>query len=233
MIAYIRVYNRRKKKHAEEKQNLKNAFENELLKSQIEVQEQTLKTVAYDLHDNIGQILGLAVITLSSIEMEDKEKAAEKIGAAEELTKRSIVEIRALSRLLQGEELLKQGLITAIASELEWVEKSGRFELTYLSDAKDLPPEPEKEIIIFRLFQEILNNILKHSQAKKIFVEVKLLNNTLTLDVEDNGIGFQVEQPFEGMGLHNIRRRAEMIGGNALFDSIPGSGTKIMITIPY
>jgi len=233
LIAYIRLYNERKNKHAEEKRNLKSAFENELLKSQIEVQEQTLKTIAYDLHDNIGQILGLTVITLSSIDLENREKAAEKISTAEELTKRSIKAIRSISRLLHGEELLSRGLTGAIAFELEWLEKSDLFTITYLNNAKDLKAQPEKETIIFRLFQEILNNILKHAQATQIAISLELSNNVLTLSLEDNGIGFEVNQQYEGMGLQNIQKRAAMINGNALFSSKPGSGTKIVITIPY
>lgn len=233
LIAYIRLYNRRKDKHAEEKRNLKSAFENELLKSQMEVQEQTLKTVAYDLHDNIGQILGLTVVTLSSIDLENREKAAEKISAAEELTKRSIKAIRALSRLLHGEELLSRGLTGAIAFELDWVEKSGLFTISYLNNVQDLPSHPEKETIIFRLFQEILNNILKHAKATEISIKLALSHHILTLSLEDNGIGFEINQQYEGMGLHNIQKRAAMIGGKAELSSIPGSGSKIVITIPY
>lgn len=236
LIAYIRLYNRRKKKHVEEKEILKSTFENELLKSQMEVQEQTLKTVAYDLHDNIGQLLGLTVVTLSSIDLENIEKAAEKISAAEELTKRSVKAIRALSRLLHGEELLSRGLNGAISFELDWVEKSGLFKINYVNNIKDLPSQPDKETIIFRLFQEILNNILKHAKATEISIILDLSNNILTLSLEDNGIGFEIEEinkQNKGMGLHNIQKRAEMIGGNALFTSIPGSGTKIIISTPY
>ncbi|WP_316803600.1 sensor histidine kinase [Pedobacter nototheniae] len=236
LIAYIRLYNRRKRKHSEEKELLKKVYENELLKSQMEVQEQTLKTVAYDLHDNIGQLLGLTIVTLSSIDLENVAKAAEKIAAAEELTKRSVKAIRALSRLLHGEELLSRGLTGAIAFELDWVEKSGIFKITYVNNAQELQSQPDKETIIFRLFQEILNNILKHAKATEISINLDFSNNNLTLAMQDNGIGFKIDETSKqnkGMGLHNIQKRAEMIGGNATFYSEPGSGTKITITTPY
>lgn len=236
LIAYITLYNRRKKKHVEEKEALKNIYEKELLKSQMEVQEQTLKNVAYDLHDNIGQLLGLTIVTLSSIDLENISKAAEKITAAEELTKRSVKAIRALSRVLHGEELLSRGLTGAIAFELDWIEKSGLYQINYNNNAKDLHTNPDKETIIFRLFQEILNNILKHAKATEININLDFSNHTLTLSLKDNGIGFEIDKitkQNKGMGLHNIQKRAEMIGGTATFHSAPSSGTTITISTPY
>jgi len=236
LISYIRLYNQRKKKHSEEKELLKQVFENELLRSQMEVQEQTLKTVACDLHDNIGQLLGLTVITLSAVNLENPAKAAERIAAAEELTKRSVKAIRALSRLLHGEKLLSEGLAAAIAFELEWLEKSDVYKISYNHDVTAMPARPDQEIIVFRLFQEILNNIIKHAQATKISVILSVSAELLTLTLEDNGIGFKMEEitrQNKGMGLHNIHKRVEMIRGDAAIDSVPGTGTKITITIPH
>lgn len=236
LFAYIRLYNHRKKKHSEEKESLQQAFAHELLKTQMEVQEQTLKTVGYDLHDNIGQLLGLTVITLSSIDLDDRTKSAEKIKAAEELTKRSVKAIRALSRLLHGEELLSRGLTGAIEFELEWVEKSGLFTVTYGNRVKGMPQHADKEMIIFRLFQETLNNIIRHAQATAITINLDYTDNTLALSLEDNGIGFDPEATAKlnkGMGLHNIQKRAEMIGGYAVISSSLGQGTTTRITVPY
>ncbi len=236
LIVYINTYNRRKKRHQEEVELLKQAFEHELLKSQMEVQEQTLKTIAYDLHDNIGQLLGLTILTLSSINMDEKERAAEKIAAAEDLTKKSAREIRALARLLHGEELVSRGLITAIAFELEWLEKGGFFQVTYHRNIETLHSHPDKETILFRLFQETLNNIIRHAQAKEILINLALENDLLSLSIADNGIGFDVAETMKmhkGLGLQNIQKRAGMIGGHAVIDSVPGAGTKITFTIPY
>jgi signal transduction histidine kinase len=86
LIVYVLSYNRRKKKHQEETMLMQKNYETELLKTQMEVQEQTLKTVAYDLHDNIGQLLSLTTITLSSINLNDSENTAGKIALIEDLT---------------------------------------------------------------------------------------------------------------------------------------------------
>ncbi|MRG44481.1 hypothetical protein GFS24_05120 [Chitinophaga sp. SYP-B3965] len=236
LIAYITVYNKRKKKHREETTQLKQDFQHELLKLQMEVQEHTLKTIASDLHDNINQILGLAVITLSSIDIRNGAQALEKITAAEDLTRRSIREIRALSSLLHGEELISKGLLHAIGFELEWLEKSGRFQITRKEEITDLPLQPDKELIIFRIFQETLHNIIRHSQASAIIIELIYMAEILRIRIEDNGIGFNTETVMiqnTGMGLQNIRKRAAMIGGTATIISAPGNGTSVTISIPY
>ncbi|SDL71043.1 Signal transduction histidine kinase [Pedobacter antarcticus] len=235
IIIYVSLYNRRKKNHIEETIALKKTFDNELLKAQIEVKEQTLQTLAVDLHDNIGQLLGLTIATLSSINLNDQEKAATKINSAEQLAKRSVKEIRALSRLLHGEELLSRGLIAAITFELEWVQKSELFKITFDTESPEINLPPDKLIIVFRLFQETLNNILKHAQATSIFVTVKSEMSTLTLVIKDNGIGFNIAEiasAHKGIGLSNMTRRANMIGGSAFIDSSPALGTTITFTIP-
>jgi signal transduction histidine kinase len=236
LILYVNLYNRRKKKHAEERIQMQRAFENELLKSQMEVQEQTLKTIAYDLHDNIGQLLGLTIITLSSINLADPVKAAGRITEAETLAKRAVKEVRALSKLLQGEELLSRGLLAAIIFEIEWLERSEIFKITYNSNISEIFPKPDKETIIFRLFQEVLNNIIRHAQASEILIDITFTENILNVSVTDNGIGFNLSEIMKqqkGMGLQNIQTRIYMIGGNAIINTTPGTGTAIKFIIPY
>lgn len=236
LMIYVNLYNRRKKKHNEETASLKRSFENELLKSQIEVQEQTLKTIAYDLHDNIGQLLGLTIITLGSINIDDPAKATEKIAAAEDLAKRSVKEIRALSRLLHGEELISRGLIGAIAFELDWVGKSQLYKISYHNNINALPPKAGIETMIFRLFQETLHNIIRHAKALEIIINLDFINDQLILSIADDGIGFdftETRKLHKGMGLQNIQKRVAMIGGTVTFDTSPGKGTTITITTPY
>jgi signal transduction histidine kinase len=236
LIVYMTVYNRRKKKHIEETGQLKQAFQHELLKSQMEVQEQTLKTIANDLHDNISQILGLTVVTLSSVDLGDGVRAAEKIAAAEHLTRRSIREIRALSKLLHGEDLISKGLLHAIGFELEWLEKSGSYQIVRNSKVDSLPKHPDKELIVFRIFQEMLHNILRHAKASVIIIEDDYTADILTLILADNGVGFNTTAALTqstGMGLQNMHRRVAMIGGTITIASTPGEGTRITIVVPY
>jgi two-component system NarL family sensor kinase len=237
VLLYVFVQNRRKKKHIEEKVQMKLTFEAEIAKSQLEVQEQTMQTIGADLHDNIGQLLSLTSLTLNSIELDNQPKAREKIDAAIDLTVRSIKEMRLLGKLLQGDQLMVLGLTEAIRYEVNFIERTGHFEISYTIEGE--PPannNADKDLIIFRILQEILNNIIKHAVATEININLDYLNERLKLEVSDNGIGFNADElpaAQSGMGLHNIRKRAGIIGGEVTIISNPGEGTQIVIFIPY
>lgn len=237
LLSYIFVYNRRKKRHIEEKAQLKMVFDAELVKTQMEIQEQTMQTIGVELHDNIGQLLSLTSLTLNSIELDNPDKAQQKIGAAIELNLKSIKEMRQLGKLLHGEQLVKLGLDEAIRSEVNWIEKPGRFVVAYVVEGdRPLVTNTDKDLILFRITQEILNNIIKHSQAKEISVKLEYTEPGIRLQIIDNGTGFNVEELQEeqkGMGLKNIQKRAEIVGGEVFIQSRPGEGTCIDIFIPY
>ncbi|TWJ01478.1 histidine kinase [Mucilaginibacter frigoritolerans] len=237
IIAYISVYNRRKKKHIEEKVQMQFKFEAEIAKAQLEVQEQTMQTIGADLHDNIGQLLSLTSLTLNSIELDKMEKAEQKINASIDLVLRSIKEMRLLGKLLQGDQLVAMGLSEAIKHEINWMERSGKYEVTY-TQADDIPliKNADKDLIIFRILQEVLNNIIKHAFASQIYIDLEYIDKKLKLQIADNGVGFALGNiPAEqrGMGLFNIHKRAGIIGGEASIISNPGAGTNVTVFIPY
>ncbi|MCR8561808.1 hypothetical protein KXD93_29400 [Mucilaginibacter sp. BJC16-A38] len=201
------------------------------------MQEQTMQTIGADLHDNIGQLLSLTSLTLNSIELDNEPKARQKVDAAIDLTIRSIKEMRLLGKLLQGDQLVVMGLSAAIRHQVSWVEKSEKFQVSYAEDG-ELPAvnNPEKDLILFRILQEILNNIMKHAHATQISIRLDYQNEQLYLKVTDNGVGFDtadLQHTEGGMGLQNIRKRAGIIGGGANIDSAPGEGTAITIFTSY
>jgi len=237
IVLYIFVYNKRKKKHIEEKAQMQLTFEAEIAKTQLEVQEQTMQTIGADLHDNIGQLLSLTSLTLNSIELDDPAKAKQKIDASIDLTLRSIKEMRQLGKLLQGDQLISLGLSEAIRHETTWMERSGRYEITYLQD-DEMPAagNQDKDLIIFRILQEVLNNIIKHAAATQINIRLCYTNGILQLNVKDNGVGFNTDSQLtkqHGMGLTNIQKRAAIVGGETVIISNPGEGTSITISIQY
>jgi two-component system NarL family sensor kinase len=237
VLLYILLYNQRKKRHIEEKAQMKLTFNAELIKTQLEVQEQTMQTIGADLHDNIGQLLSLTSLTLNSVELDNPVKAQQKIDAAIDLTIRSIKEMRLLGKLLQGDQLVVLGLSEAIRHEISWIEKSGKYKVSYTEEG-EIPAvnNPDKDLILFRILQEIINNIIKHASATSINIKLEYLDNVLQLRVTDNGVGFDAANlPAEqrGMGLQNIQKRARIIGGESAIVSNPGEGTEITIFIPY
>lgn len=237
LILYIRSYNRHKKNHVLEKQNMQQKFESEMLQTRVEVQDQTMQSIATELHDNVGQLLSLTTLTLNSVNLNDGEKARKKIDNSLALVNKSIKELRELAKLLHGEQLVENGIGHAIDQEINWLNKAGAYELKINNRLTDLQiTSPNKDLILLRLLQEIINNIIKHAQATCIQIDAHLTNNILHLRVAENGIGFnpeEIKSKKSGMGLNSIYKRIEMINGKLILNSTPGEGTSISIEVPY
>jgi len=237
VILYVLIYNRRKKNHAEEKAQMKLSFDAEIVKTQLEVQEQTMQNIGTDLHDNIGQLLSLSSLTLSSIHLNDLEKARQKIDAATDLTGRAIKEVRQLGKLLEGDQLMGVGLSEAICHEITWIEKSGKYQVNYLHEGETPACNNlDKDLIIFRILQEVMNNVIKHSFATQINIKLTYVAQQMELHIDDNGIGFNAENLTEtqmGMGLKNMNKRAGIVGGKVTITSAEQKGTRIIVVIPY
>jgi len=237
LLLYIRSYNRHKKDHFVEKENMRQKFESEILKTHIEVQEQTMQTIATELHDNIGQLLSLTTLTLNSINIPENEKASEKIGNSLSLVNKSIKEIRELAKILHGEQIVESGIGNAIDQEINWLKRVGGYELQVSNHLLDIKASsPDKDLIILRLLQEIINNIIKHAQATSIQIDAYIKSDALFLTVKENGIGFNYEESKSkksGMGLASIQKRIEMIKGKIDVSSAPEKGTSVFIEIPY
>ncbi|WP_295654801.1 ATP-binding protein [uncultured Mucilaginibacter sp.] len=237
LILFAAYYSTSKKGLLKEKEVLKATYEKTILQTQLEVQEQTMQTIGADLHDNIGQLLSLTSLTLNSIEIENRLKSQQKIEAAIDLTMRSIKEMRLLGKLLQGDQLIVLGLSEAIQHQVSWLERSGQYEISYVQES-EMPAanNPNKDLILFRMVQEVLNNIIKHARATRINIKLDYLEKAILLHIEDNGVGFDPEElsaDKKGMGLLNINKRAAIVGGEVGITSKPGEGTVILIFIPY
>ena len=235
LVFYAFVYQNRKKKQLFLQLQLKEQFELEITKTQQEVKEQTLQTVGADLHDNIGQLLSLTSLTLKSIQDTTPLQSDQRMDTAIELLTRSIKEMRLLGKLIQGDQLVSLGLIVAIKQEINWLEKTGAYQVTTKFPRKKLMADPAKDLVLFRIIQELLQNIIKHAQAKKISISLSHSANTMRLTIADDGIGFALEtdRVSNGMGLSNIQKRTALIGGELMIVSKPAKGTSISIIMPY
>ena len=212
-------------------------FESEMLQARVEVQDQTMQSIATELHDNVGQLLSLTTLTLNSVNLADEVKAKKKIENSLELVNKSIKELRDLAKLLHGEQLVENGIGHAIDQEISWLSKSGAYAIKVNNTlANSGHSSPDKDLIILRLLQEIINNIIKHAQATEIYIDAQLKTGTLSLIVQENGVGFnpdEIKARKSGMGLNSIYKRIEMINGKLILNSAPGEGTSISIEIPY
>jgi len=226
MLILINFF-RRKKKMFYEKQVREAQFQQELLQTQLEMQDHTFKIVSQEIHDNVGQILSLAKVNLNILAMEGFKDP--KITNVAELVGKAIRELRDLSAGYYADRLAEEGLIIAIKHELHQLEKTGLLTTSFHTETDRLQLDKSKTIFLYRMVQEICNNILKHANATQVDVSIFKKENDIRLQVKDNGRGFdELKENFKpGIGLSSIRQRAAMIGADAQIHSEAGIGTTI------
>lgn len=213
-------------------------FEQELVKTQMEVQEHTLKTIASDIHDNIGQLLSIAKLTLSSISVSNlDERNARKLTGAQEMIDNASTELRQMSSLLHADNLLEKGLPNAIDREINWLLKSERLQIRYSvtgEASKRLPKQTE--LVAYRIIQELLNNTIKHANATELVVTLSFGLAEASIYISDNGKGFSLDKAradSAGLGMSTLFHRADMIGAELQLHTEEGKGTQATLHIPY
>jgi two-component system, NarL family, sensor kinase len=236
IFSFFILHLKKSRKYRDEKTKLVQSFKEELLKSQLEIQEQTLQNVSQEIHDNIGQVLSLARLNISTIDLKEPFKAEEGVTNVKLLLTKAIKDLRGLSKILNTDYIGERGLVDSIRNELEFVTKPGIHAVTFNIEGNVYSIPTQKELILFRIFQEALNNILKHSGATEIKVNLCFTNGSLSVLVEDNGCGFKMPEDLEtrakssGMGLLSMKKRASLIG--ASFDIYTNeNGTKVSIVL--
>jgi two-component system, NarL family, sensor kinase len=238
IIAFALLYQRRQSKFQQEKKELQSAFENEILKSTIEIQEQTLQHLSQEIHDNIGQILSLAKLNINTILSDIPDEDQQKIDAAKQLITTAIQDLRNLSKSLDTDSIATKGLLAATETELEMIRKSGQFETHLRVEGSPYRLDRNKEVILFRIVQEILNNIIKHAQANSITARFVFLQHIFELWIIDNGKGFDTSilrddrETNVGLGLKNMQKRARLAGGELILSSQLNKGTSVTIELP-
>ena len=230
VLSFFLVYRKNQNIKESEIENLNNA----LLQTQIEIQEQTLKTVAQEIHDNIGQILSLAKLNLNTFPVITDAAIQARVDDTKHLIGKAIVDLRDLSRSLNGDKINELGLEQAISSELKILQNTGKFSTGLLITGSPYKLDSKKEMVLFRMVQEAMNNAIKHSKAKTIDVQLLYGTEIFQLSITDNGIGFNpanllAQQP--GIGLKSMQNRAELIGGIFSVLSSSATGTSIIIEI--
>jgi two-component system, NarL family, sensor kinase len=232
IIFFILLFTRKKNKLIMQNQLLEAEHKQQLLQTQIEIQEQTLKNISQEIHDNIGQVLSLAKLNLNTFENIESTTNQTKINDTKHLVSKAINDLRDISRSMHGDKITELGLQISIANELKILENTGQFktELQVIGSAYKL--EPQKEMVLFRIVQEALNNIVKHAKAKNLSVHLEYNNDSFKLSIIDDGIGFNestLKAAQTGIGLKSMKNRAALIGG--IFSIASNKGTVISIEI--
>jgi signal transduction histidine kinase len=226
-LMLFRIYLKRKNKLLLDQERMNIQFEQTLLRAKLEIQEDTFTYISREIHDNIGQVLSLARINLNTMSPAEEQKLA----LIDELMGRAITDLRNLSHSLDTDLIRNAGWIKATERLLQALGKSGTYNIVFESE-ENLPTlGNEKPIILFRMIQEIINNIIKHANAKEIRFSALKKGNQIVVTIEDNGKGFEKENVTMGAGLQNLESRAKMIDAILYFHSVPGTGTLISISV--
>lgn len=235
-IAFMFVtYRRRQDRFQQDIEEIKLNHEKTLLRTQLEMQEQTFQNISREIHDNINLSLTLAKLNLNTIDLQDITNSRTKIGNSVDLLTKSIGELSNISKGLNADVIFQQGLTKAIEAELGRIRQLGKITIEYSLSGNPIYLNSQKELIIFRIIQEAFNNILKHAEALVVRLVLHYDEASLFVRISDNGKGFDLKARIsEGKaGLHNMDNRIKMLSGSMEIETEIGKGTILDFTIPF
>jgi tetratricopeptide (TPR) repeat protein len=205
-------------------------------KAVIEAEENERQRIAKDLHDGVGQMMSAAKMNLSAFESEitftnnEQKKSYEKII---QLVDDGCKEVRHVSHNMMPNALLKNNLADAIQDFIDKLDNKA-MKVHLYTEGLDERLDANVEIVLYRMIQECVNNVIKHAGATTLDISLIRDKDGISATIEDNGKGFDTadDQKFEGIGLKNINTRIEYLKGKVDFDSAPGRGTVVALHVP-
>ena len=205
----------------------------------IEIQERERESLSREIHDNIGQLLGTLKMGLSRTNKKIPRELStikDQLSELSYLADKTIKEIRELSHALHPPMIEDLGLVSALEELCQDFKSCSEIKIKWNFEQIQRPLQSITNITIYRLFQEGLNNILKHSRATEAYLSLTSSESTITASIEDNGVGFVVDDVLsplqtKSLGLMSMRERLALIGGELKITSMPGKGTKITASL--
>ena len=204
-------------------------FQKSLTKTIVETQEQVLNNISQDLHDDAGQQLTFINFQIENLKFDSPELQQQLEPISQSINNLS-QSIRSISHSLNHQLLLQQDLLKAIQSEVERMQKNDKIKLNLeLDNSSSKEFSTNEKIVIYRIFQEIINNAFKHSKAKNISIEIKT-KPYFFMEITDDGKGFDVSKKEKTLGLQNLKERAKLIEYDIIIESVINHGTTITLT---
>jgi PAS domain S-box-containing protein len=218
--------------------DLENELADERLQNQkdiaetvIRVQEKERTRIGHELHDNVNQIISTAKLFVDMFEPDRKEQAQMKAKSMDYL-QMAIEEIRKLTKELVAPQMKELSLTDNINALIDDMHLARAIRINFSHDDECDEISSGKRITLFRIVQEQLKNILKHSKATCTHISLYVIDNDIHLEIEDNGKGFNPRQTHQGIGLSNIHERTQFYNGTVEINAAPGEGCKLTVTIP-
>lgn len=203
----------------------------ELLSTQIEIQHQTMQHIGREIHDNIGQKLTLASLYTQQLAYENKApQINDSIENISVIINHALVELRKLSKSLTDNSVARYSISKLLQTECDSVKDIRSCKVTFSSNVKKIDLSYETKSVLLRILQEFLQNSIKHSECKHIIVTLNKESDVLLFDLKDDGKGFDTQAKSNGIGLSNMKKRAEIIGSSFYLHS-DHNGTKLTLHI--
>ena len=211
--------------------------EREILSTVIRTEERERERFAKDMHDSVGPLLSTIKLYVNELKSPNlvSEERNEFVNTSNEIIDEAINSIRTISNNLMPVLINQFGLITAVESFCEKVNKTNKINVKFIKENIDKRFDKNLELIVFRVFTELINNSLKHAKAKNIIFKIEKHSNNVKISFQDDGIGFNINEIMKsnhkGMGLKNIISRIKSINGTYNFVSTPNNGFSINVNI--
>lgn len=205
----------------------------ELLSTQIEIQRQTMQHIGREIHDNVGQKLTLASLYTQQLAFENKApQVNESIENISKIINESLSDLRELSKSLTDDTIDTLSIDQLISNEVKKINALQQFSIAFENDVPNLELLYHSKSIVFRIFQEFVQNSIKHAQCDSIVVQLKSNDSSIELHLKDNGKGFDMHSSSNGIGLINMKKRTELMGGTFHLHSQPQKGTQLTVVLP-
>jgi two-component system, NarL family, sensor kinase len=225
VVAMVFIHRQRQAQNRQKLDQIKGEHEKMLLNVENEIQQETLTHIGRELHDNIGQLLSLAKISLHSSKPEKQAEGKEYISQI-------IKEVRALSKTLNLDWIESITLDDFIAQQLEKIQTTGFCQTSLESDQSLLELKKDQKLVLIRVIQECLNNAIKHAHPELIIIQISSNQAIRKIEIIDDGAGFDTSQQTHGSGMSNLKKRMETINGSFKLTSVVGKGTHIILELP-
>ncbi len=237
IFIFVFQYRKRKVLYDKEKQMISAQHASELLNKQLEIQQQTMQDIGREIHDNVGQRLTLASIYANHLAYDNQYPGIrERVAEVGKIINESLAELRSLSKSLTNSDTDPIDLKELVQNECNRVNGLNTCLATcHFTNASFSISTLCKNFIV-RIIQEFIQNSLKHSTCNNITLDLNYTDKGLTITAADDGVGFRIDDNTagreKGIGLSNIKKRADLLGADLSITSEPNKGVTMTIFIP-
>jgi len=233
IILFIYQYRAKKKKHNQQLIYKDESHKKELLKTQMEIQTNTMIHIGQEIHDSVGQKLTLASLYIKQLPITDFDQAySASIKCISKIIDDSLGELRQISKSLTNNDIQNRDIISLVKQLCKTSDNLNTCNINFDYNNKIYIDSIAIKTVIFRTIQEFIQNSIKHSKCKQISIDINQNDNTTIVMLKDNGIGFDIESSIDnGIGLKNFKKRAELIGAKLTYTSEMEKGTQLTLEL--